>query len=254
MRGFMFLKESHNSPVAITSDIDWAPDYAIRWMADKLKEFSIKATFFVTHETPELNNLRKNSNLFELGIHPNFLPGSSHGATVEEVLSTCLKVVPEAVSMRTHALFQSTLILQKATATPIRNDCSLFLPGTPNVSAHKLYLGTKIPLNRFPFSWEDDIEQVTPQKNWSFSVLPEQKNYLMLNFHPLLVYLNDVDGASYKELKAKFVRITHAPKDEADKLINKGDGPRTAFLKALIMAKNRSLNVKDLYDVLDQAT
>ena len=42
-------------------------------------DHDVRATFFVTHESPALQRLKDRPDLFELGIHPNFLPGSTHG-------------------------------------------------------------------------------------------------------------------------------------------------------------------------------
>ena len=63
--------------IALTFDIDWAPDWAIDLTAGILREREVRATWFVTHESPAVDRLREDSELFELGIHPNFLPGST---------------------------------------------------------------------------------------------------------------------------------------------------------------------------------
>src|ERR1017187_7044133 len=105
-------RASHTEPcVALTLDIDWAPDFVIDFAADLLIRRRVKATWFVTHSSPAVDRLRDHPELFELGIHPNFLPGSSQGKTVAEVLSFCRACVPEARSMRTHALVQSSGLL-----------------------------------------------------------------------------------------------------------------------------------------------
>ena len=92
--------------IAITFDMDWAPDWAIEDIVRYLVPREVKATFFVTNETPALNTLRRYPELFELGLHPNLFPGSSHGSSCQEVFESCRKIVPEAVSMRTHGLYR----------------------------------------------------------------------------------------------------------------------------------------------------
>ncbi len=69
------------SRAAITLDVDWAPDFMIDAAAQALVDREVKATWFVTHASPAVERLREHPDLFELGIHPNFLAGSSHGAT-----------------------------------------------------------------------------------------------------------------------------------------------------------------------------
>ena len=44
----------------------------------------------------------------ERGIHPNFLKGSSHGNSHEEVIDTCLKYAPETKLCRSHRGYNCT--------------------------------------------------------------------------------------------------------------------------------------------------
>src|SRR5574343_923298 len=94
------------NPYGIAIDIDWAPDFMIDFMAAELLLHQIKASWYVTHLSPAVERFRR-SDLFELGIHPNFRPGSSHGNSPREVLKTVMDMVPEAISVRTHGLIQS---------------------------------------------------------------------------------------------------------------------------------------------------
>lgn len=91
----------------LTLDIDWAPDCTIEWIARTLVARQVRATWFVTHLSPAVERLRDHPDLFQLGIHPNFLAGSSHGDTTDAVLGHCMGLVPEALTMRSHALVQS---------------------------------------------------------------------------------------------------------------------------------------------------
>src|SRR4028119_935918 len=92
--------------VAITLDVDWAPDFVIDSVAETLRRARVKCTWFVTHPSPAVDRLRRHPELFELGVHPNFLPGSTQGATAADVLNYCRRLVPDARSMRTHSLVQ----------------------------------------------------------------------------------------------------------------------------------------------------
>ena len=87
---------------ALTLDIDWASDDIIEDIAEYLLEKKVKATWFATHESQATEALKSYPEFFERGIHPNFFEGSSHGKTYEEVLEYCLKIVPEAISSRSH--------------------------------------------------------------------------------------------------------------------------------------------------------
>lgn len=127
--------------VYLTLDVDWAPDFMIDNVAERLVSQGVNATWFVTHESPAIDRLRRHPGLFELGIHPNFSRGSTHGATPEAVLRSCLSLVPDAVSMRTHALIQSSpLLVQVRASTSIRIDVSMFLPHHANLQPVSLWM------------------------------------------------------------------------------------------------------------------
>ncbi|WP_203363283.1 polysaccharide deacetylase family protein [Bacillus sp. REN10] len=94
----------YENTIFLTFDFDWACDEVISYTIDLLNKHDVPATFFVTNDTPILNKLKYNSN-FELGIHPNFndlLAGTSHEAA-ETVISKIKKIVPDAVSVRSHS-------------------------------------------------------------------------------------------------------------------------------------------------------
>src|SRR3984957_2921405 len=141
---------------AVTFDIDWAPDCAIDFAANLLGERGGKSTWFVTHLSPAVERLRSCPDLFELGIHPNFMPKSSHGVEPEQVLKTCMEFVPEAVSVRTHGLLQSGDLFDFVMSlTPVTFDVSLFHPRALQVDVVKYERFGQI-LWRVPYVWEDD--------------------------------------------------------------------------------------------------
>ena len=97
-------------PPILTFDQDWAPDFLIKYTADILTKKNIKATWFITNDSPILKTLKENP-LFEIGLHPNFYSDSTQGANFDLVLQNLKKLVPEAKSARTHSLLQSNHLL-----------------------------------------------------------------------------------------------------------------------------------------------
>ncbi len=65
------VNKNYTDTIFLTFDIDWACDGVLADTIDMVEQADICATWFVTHDTPLLNRLRKNPK-FELGIHPNF--------------------------------------------------------------------------------------------------------------------------------------------------------------------------------------
>src|SRR5205823_2663286 len=97
-----------NSPLfCLTSDVDWASDYAIRDFVELVSSYGIKPTIFATHPSPALMEFHA-SGAIELGIHPNFLPGSSHGNDLPSVVEYLRREFPQAEAFRSHCFFDST--------------------------------------------------------------------------------------------------------------------------------------------------
>jgi len=92
--------------IAITFDIDWAPDWCVERCVSILDRFGVKATFFATHASEFLEEIKRRADMFEVGLHPNFHPGSSHGSGTAEVIEHCRGFAGTARSMRTHGLMQ----------------------------------------------------------------------------------------------------------------------------------------------------
>lgn len=119
-----------------------------------------------------------------------------------------MSLVPEARSVRTHALVQSTPLLYKfASEFGIKVDVSLFLPDTPNLQPHTLHLFDQ-QLVRVPYFWEDDVEAYNPAKCWDVAGSRYRVSGLKIfNFHPMYTYLNLRKMDGYKRLK----KIRHLP-------------------------------------------
>ena len=67
--------KTDNCQYHLTFDIDWAPDFLISQIIDKLNKKNIKATFFITHQSDIIKDIAENGHT--IGLHPNFLAGTS---------------------------------------------------------------------------------------------------------------------------------------------------------------------------------
>jgi Polysaccharide deacetylase len=235
--------------VLITLDIDWAPDFAIDLAADLLAEQSVKATWFVTHASPAIDRLAVRPDLFELGIHPNFSPGSTHGDTPHAVLAHCLSLVPGARSMRAHSLFASSPLLNVVAAeTPLEAELSIFLPGAAGL-APVPYTFEGRTVYRIPFYWEDDYEYGLERPSWDVEAhLGEAPGLKIFNFHPVHVYLNSRNGRAYDDLKTRSGPLARLPEEMAKPLVYEAAGTRTLFsaLLSRLAAHGRGRRVLEL--------
>ncbi len=218
------------STFAVTFDVDWAPDWAIALCADMCRAHGAAATFFATHRSDLLEDLKRDP-LFEVGIHPNFEKGSSHGERPEEVMEACLDLVPDARTMRTHCLHQSSRLLTMVVERypTIIADLSLLLPFHPGLRPVDLWLGTPPRrLTRLPYVWEDALVADWPDWNWRFpTVLLD--GLCIMNFHPIWVALNMAVQEDYLGLKSRLegTSLHQAPRRLLDDGRNSGRGAGT---------------------------
>ena len=214
--------------------MDWAPDCAIHLVIDELVARRIRATWFVTHVSPAVERLRRYPKLFELGIHPNFLLGSTHGDTPEAVSRHCMALVPDAISMRTHGLAQSTVLLERVlAATPIAVDVSLFLPRAPALQPVEYPWRGRI-LTRIPYFWEDDFEMERTTPCWRVApLLTVGEGLKVFDFHPIHIYLNSAEPGPYEALKQRVSKLSEAVPDEIAPYVRHGEGTRTLFLELI---------------------
>ena len=213
----------------VTLDVDWAPDFVIDHAADMLTKGGVRATWFVTHNSPALNRLRGQSDLFEIGIHPNFLTDSSHGCNPDEVLRHCMELAPEAVSMRTHGLMQSTAILDLVLRrTNVHLDVSLYVPRLTHVAPVEYWWRGR-RLLRIPYVWEDDFEMECPEPWWDVDYLLAKPGLKILDFHPTHIYLNGENRLPYEELKRRCPVLQDATEEAILDLKKQGPGPGQMF-------------------------
>jgi hypothetical protein len=232
----------------VTLDIDWAPDVVIDRVAGLLVERGVPASWFITHRSAAVERLRDHPELFELGIHPNFLPGSTQGRTHEEVLEHCLELVPDAISMRTHSLYQSTpLLALVAETTPIEVDASLLLLGA-TIASLTTFTWNGRTLTRVPVYWEDDLAMEEANASWSFDPAEiEDEGVRIYDFHPIHIYLNSSEMGPYRALRS----ASRPMADDVETLAayaGSGAGTGTLFVELLDHLADRGdgVRVRDL--------
>ncbi len=236
------------SPLCFTVDIEWAPDWAIRDVFELADQYGVPLTPFLTHHSDYLARrlrVRDVVSSRDVGLHPNFLPGSTHGATVDEVIATTKALWPDAVSFRSHCFYDDTRMLRKMAASGFRYDSNLFAFLQPMLAPLRTVAGTL----RLPVFWEDDVHSGAGLP-WEFATLRaafQGPGLKIVNVHPLRVALNVPDEGSFESHR----RVGPAVDVDARAEAHPGKGTRT-FLEELFAhatsGGRRAVRLRDLYE------
>ena len=182
-----------------------------------------------------MERLREFPELFELGIHPNLLPGSTHGSEPQEVLQHCVNLVPDSIYMRTPQLAQSTpIFLEVFRHTKIGVDVSIFLPYWCDLRG--FWFGPKDHrLIRLPYNREDDykFEQLERYRD-PVGLFIRTSSDTALGFHPVDIYLNSSSSEAYEAPRPNGCPLDQVTETDAEQFRCDGEGSFSAFERALV--------------------
>jgi hypothetical protein len=194
--------ELFDHPVFVFSaDQDWAPEWAIEALLDATIRQDIPLHLFLTNDSPAVRAAAAGSRL-TLGIHPNFLPGSTHGATPEAVIASCMALAPGADTFRCHSFFEYTRVLGMLYASGFRADSNLGLFAQPGLVPLIHCTG----LLRFPVFFEDDVFFNLADADLSLAPLAgsaRTAGLKIVNVHPSLIGLNAPSQGYYDDMRAR---------------------------------------------------
>ncbi|MGL1863442.1 MAG: hypothetical protein OCC46_13030 [Pseudodesulfovibrio sp.] len=215
--------------VCITLDQDWAPDWASRQVANLLIQNAVKATWFITHQSELLDVLRLHPDLFELGIHPNCLPGSTQGENERDILTSLKALVPEATSIRSHSLYQHSRYMRMAAEDfGFTTESNTFLPFHPGLQITPHHYSPEVTLYRAPVYWADDYNAAQSSPIWKAQNLKLNSPGLkVLSFHPIHIVLNTAKMDDFRALNIKNIKML--TQEQAEGLRVSGHGTRTLF-------------------------
>ncbi len=220
----------------LTIDIDWAHDDVLADTIDLIEQADVCCTWFVTHHTPLLGRLRANPK-FELGIHPNFnrlLEGDCrNGAGARDVVARLMEIVPEARSVRSHSMMQSSIILDIFAEAGLTHDVNHFIPTIAQITTKpwRLWNG----MVRVPYHWEDDVTCLYLEQQMTVPEIGEivaQHTFCVFDFHPIHVFLNTESLDRYERTRP----IHYNPK-ELIKYRYEGYGTRNRLYALLELAE-----------------
>ena len=182
--------------VVLTADQDWAPDWTVLDLVSLWEEAGVAGTLFVTHRSPALESMRSKPGL-ELGIHPNYSSGSSHGDDAVEVQDHVSELVPDAVGVRSHSLLAGTNLLLEYGNRGLIYEGSYLMEGAAGLEPAMAWNGVV----RLPIFWEDDVHMLHGRDFRLAELRMERPGLKVFDFHPVHVALNSFDLQAYGRLK-----------------------------------------------------
>lgn len=228
----------------LTFDVDWAPDFAIDEILVMLRAKKTKATFFITHSSDIVQDILSDGH--EVGLHPNFLPSSSQGQTVEAVMDYLLNIYPEATSIRMHSLFQSTPLLHRvfSTYTQLKIDLSLLTYRLPSV-ARSQWNFEDLSFSRINYNWEDDLAFYDNEFAWD--KMEFFSNSIIFDFHPIHIALNSRNNSSYMKLKQDLAGepLFSISKNRLLEFRNESKGA-SDYLQSILDSTGQAVSLKEL--------
>jgi ubiquinone/menaquinone biosynthesis C-methylase UbiE len=250
------LKRFSDGPVfCFTADCDWAPEWVLRDFVALFDHYEIPLTPFITNKSDVIEKRYQAPELRpRVGLHPNFLPGSTHGTSVEEVVEHVCGLWPDAVCFRSHSFSDSSPMMLQFARRGFVYDSNLALFFPQNAQPVQHCTG----IVRFPVYWEDDVHRDNGcEFDFSrFRHFFEAPGLKVINCHPVLIALNLATLADYNAVKPKLsAQFRKGRIDPADRIEPvRGNGPRTFLIELLDFIKSKRLRSTYLDDAYLEVT
>lgn len=232
---FKFSKVMELSDVAITIDIEWAPDALIENCLDMLNESKIKATFFATHDHE--TDLSRH----EIAIHPNMLLN-----TWKEEVKKLIKSYPDAKGARFHSLWISAKIYEYLGDCGIEYSSNYYMYNQANICPFMSFNY----IVEIPIFFMDNLHIIFHENSAKRDLFSISKLNLkspgikVFDFHPIHLYLNTENLGRYEKAKKYY----HNPKKLID-FKNNGIGTKNLFIELLEYIKQNKIKTYTLEQI-----
>jgi SAM-dependent methyltransferase len=234
--------ETINAPLfCMTGDQDWASDAVIADFVDLCAGYGIRPTLFATNKSRLIDEL-ESSGKIDLGLHPNFLPGSTHGSDSDSVIRHMTQMYPRARTFRSHHFVDGSGISRAFYEQGIRYDSNLCLDLQPNIVPLRHLSG----ITRFPVFWNDYVHMTNRGDDWDLErYMPAilSPGLKVFNFHPIHVAANVPNNAYYQTIRTRTGSLSAV---EIEKARYQGPGVRTFLIALLEHLKAKGLQCYSL--------
>ena len=231
---------------ALTADQDWAPSWASAQLLAAAAALDMPLHVFRTNPCPVLDGAFARGEITQ-GWHPNFLPGSSHGQTPDEVVAYCRAHFPSLRTARAHCFMEHSMAWDALAAAGIVADSQL-----PTYFQSDL-----VPLLhasgiwRLPVYFEDDIffrafPDVLDLRRIERTLL--SPGLKILNFHPTFVAANVPSPEHYAGMRDRWF----SPGADHAAMVHPGRGSRTVLEELAGIVRARGLAFTSFEALVDR--
>ena len=224
--------------IAISFSTDWAPAPVLQYTLDILDEYGVPATFFCTDDLTQ-DTFPRSQVKHELGIHPNFHLACCYDTVVRKMK----RKFPDAAGSRSHRFMTGTPIIRALHESGIQYDSSV-----PTYYNHVEPYMQLYNVLQIPVWFSDDIAlrgghipgfaERFPRQYF----LMDSSDTLVLNFHPVHVYLNTIRHETYETAKGHY-----KDPDRLRQYRESGDGVESA-LRAVLSRRTTFVTLSDIAD------
>lgn len=221
---------------SLTSDQDWAPEWALSDLLDFAADLALPLHVFRTSPSAVLDYAVRCGQITQ-GWHPNFRADSSHGATPTEVVRTLHGMFGPTAYARTHEFVESSSAINALAAAGV-----LFLSQVPTmcepwIAPIRHYSG----IVYLPVFWEDDVWLgrfgTASPANERYAI--EAPGVKIINIHAAHVGMNTPSMAHYDRERS----VLFDPSMTGPQLRHEGRGTRELVreLVAALRAANATI-------------
>ena len=232
-----------------TSDIDWASEAVLEEYFSLLPMEFLKLTTFVTHKS-DIIEQQYQKGLIQRGIHPNFLPGSSHGNSFREVIETCMTFAPEATCTRSHRAFAVTdtehLLKNEFHFNCSSNTITTLTPGIKPYWLESKLLQVPVFFEEGSFLYNQLGLSIKPYLK--YFTAPGLK---VISFHPINMVFNTPEIAWMRKIKDSLSReeFNHIDPDMIQRLRNRERGAFNLVTEIIDLAQQINAPILSLNDI-----
>lgn len=214
--------------IAITIDVEWAPEPVLRDTLEIIDEYGIEVTLFSTHDDGvEVSN-------HERALHPNYFKFDDDRSALE----TITELYPEATGVRSHGLYSYTNLRDHYSAFDIEYESNHMTFLVEGMQPYVMPDG----MVQFPIFWMDDqwlVRHGNDRPEWG-ELITEDGLYVF-DFHPPHVALN-TPALSYYEANKE--NIYNEP--DIDEVQSSEHGVRQMLIDLLEFVESESLETVTL--------